>query len=194
MAQCPYNRSRTIFTKMVRRERVEEFIKEHFSRRPLMRATDAYKLLYQGVFGVGHIMGDSAWERLEEEAERIEINDHPWEPLIEDVSADGSMVRVNLRPYLRRSLPIDRLFEAVKESAKGEGDHEDFIVAWTVFRELAEMGVIQVDHKEVEELDVELKEEGSRPRHHSEVYREAYYPAYRVVRREILIKHLEETL
>ena len=157
-----------------------------------MRATDAYKLLYQGVFGVGHIMSDLAWERLEDEAGRIEIEDHPWEPLIEDVSADGSMVRVNIRPYLRRGLPLDRLFEVMKESAKGEGDHEDFLVAWTVFRELAETGAVQVDHREVEELDEELREEGVRPHHHSEAYREAYYPAYRVVRRAILIKQLEE--
>lgn len=176
---------------MASRERVEALIKEHFSRRPLMRATDAYKLLYQGVFGVGHIMSDSAWERLEEEAGRIEINDHPWEPLIEDVSADGSMVRVNLRPYLRKGLLLDNLFEAMKESAKWEGAPEDFLLAWTVFQELAETGAVQIDQKETEELDVELKEKGGRPHHHSEAYREAYYPAYRVVRRAILSKYLK---
>jgi hypothetical protein len=176
---------------MASRERVEALIKEHFSRRPLMRATDAYKLLYQGVFGVGHIMSDSAWEHLEEEAGRIEIYDHPWEPLIEDVSADGSMVRVNLRPYLRKSLLLDNLFEAMKESAKGEGAPKDFLFAWMVFRELAETGTVQVDQNETEELDAELNEKGCRPHHHSEVYREAYYPAYRVVRREILSKYLK---
>ena len=176
---------------MASRERVKALIKEHFSRRPLMRATDAYKLLFQGVFGVGHIMGDSAWEWLEEEAGRIEIYDHPWEPLIEDVSADGSMVRVNLRPFLRRGLLLDSLFETMKESAKGEGVPEDFFLAWTVFRELAETGVVQVDQNETEELDSELNEKGCRPHHHSEAYREAYYPAYRVVRRAILSKYLK---
>jgi hypothetical protein len=176
---------------MASRKRVEALIKEHFSRRPMMRATDAYKLLYQGVFGVEHIMGDSAWERLEEEAGRIKINDHPWEPLIEDVSTDGSMVRVNLRPYLRRGLLLDSLFEAMKESAKGEGAPKDFLLAWTVFRELAETGAVQVDQNETEELDAELKEKGCRPHHHSEAYREAYYPAYRVVRRAILSKYLK---
>ena len=176
---------------MASRERVEALIKEHFSRRPLMRATDAYKLLYQGVFGVGHVMSDSAWEQLEEEAGRIEVNDHPWEPLIEDVSADGSMVRVNLRPYLRRGLLIDSLFEAMKESAKWEDAPEDFLLAWKVFQELAETGAVQVDQNETEELDVELKEKGCRPHHHSEAYREAYYPAYRVVRRAILSKYLK---
>lgn len=177
---------------MVSREKIEALIKEHFARRPLMRATDAYKLLYQGVFGVGHIMGDAAWERLEEEAGRIDLGDHPEEPLIEEVSADGSMVRVNLRPYLRRGLPVERLFTAMKETARGDGEDEDFFSAWAVFRDLVENGVIAVDREDVEELDIELEEEGCRPHHHSKVYRSAYYPAYRVVRRKILKTSLGE--
>ena len=46
---------------MADREKVRALLLEHHERRPLMRGTDYYKLLYQGVFGVGHIMGDGAW-------------------------------------------------------------------------------------------------------------------------------------
>ena len=151
-------------------------------RRPLMRSTDVYKLLYQGVFGVGHIMGEEAWERLQEEVGRIDLEDHLWEPLIEGVSADGSMVRVNLRPFLRRGLSLDSLFKAMKETAVLEGAAEDFLRGWRAFNELMEAGIIAVDKGELERLNRELDEEGIRPRHHSEAYRDAYYPAYRVVR------------
>jgi len=151
-----------------------------------MRATDVYKLLYQGVFGIGHIMGEEAWERLQEEAGRIDPEDHLWEPLIEEISADGSMVRVNLRPFLRRGLPLDRLFKVMKETATLEGVAEDFLRGWRAFNELAESGIIAVDKGELERLNRELDEEGIRPRHHSEAYRDAYYPAYRVVRRDKL--------
>ncbi len=151
-------------------------------RRPLMRATDVYKLLYQGIFGVGHIMGEAAWERLQEEAGRIDPEDHLWEPLIEGVSADGSMVRVNLRPFLRRRLSLDGLFKVMKETAVWEGVAEDFLRGWRDFNELVEVGIIAVDKGELERLNRELDEDGIRPRHHSEAYRDVYYPAYRVVR------------
>jgi hypothetical protein len=168
---------------MVDSERDKGLIQEHFSRRPLMKTTDVYKLLFQGVFGVGHIMGEEAMERLQEEAGRIDPEDHLGEPLIEEITADGSMVRVNLRPFLRRGLPLDGLFKVMKETAV-EGVAEDFLIGWRAFNELVESGVIAVDKGELERLNRELEEDGIRPRHHSEAYREAYYPAYRVVRRD----------
>jgi hypothetical protein len=167
---------------MVNSERVKGLIEEHFARRPLMRVTDVYKLLYQGVFGVGHFMGEAARERLQEEAGRIDPEDHLWEPLIERVSSDGSMVRVNLRTFLRRRLPLDRLFKIMKETAALESMAEDFLSGWRAFNELVEAGIIAVDKGELERLNRELDEDGIRPRHHSEAYRDAYYPAYRVVR------------
>ena len=90
---------------MIDKEGVESLIVEHYDRRPLMRATDLYKLLYQGVFGVGHIMDEGALDWLRAEAEKLDIEENPDEPLLEDVSADGKIVRVNLRPYLRRGSP-----------------------------------------------------------------------------------------
>jgi hypothetical protein len=127
-------------------------------------------------------MGETALERLQEEAGRIDPEDHLWEPLIEVVSADGSMVRVNLRPFLRRGLPLDRLFKVMKETAVWEGVAEDLLRGWRAFNELVEAGIIAVDKGELERLNRELDKDGIRPHHHSEAYNEAYYPAYRVVR------------
>ena len=171
---------------MVDRGRIEELLREHFERRPLMRATDFYKLLYQGVFGVGHIMGDAAWDWLRREAEGLNLEKHPGEPLLEEVSADGSMVRVNLRPYLRRGLPLEGLFEAMKETALRGGSNEQFLEAWEVLKGLAASGDIQIDSGELETLDEELRTGGPSPHHHSETYREEYHPAYRIVRKEFL--------
>ena len=151
-----------------------------------MRAADVYKLLFQGVFGVGHILGEGALKRLQEEAESLDIDDHPAEPLIERVSGDGSIVRVNLRPYLRRGLPLGRLYEAMEETSKDRGSPEKFLFAWSVFQELISSGAMEVDGEEFDSLHQELQEEGPRPHHHSETYRDAYYPAYRVVKRGAL--------
>jgi len=172
------------------RENVEALLKEHVQRRPLMVATDVYKLLYQGVFGVGHILGAGARARLMDEAEAISLTDHPEEPLIEAVSPDGSMVRVNLRPYLRRGLPLESLYEAMLKTAEIEGDPDEFLEAWDIFKELIEDGKTSINRSDVEALDRAIEEEGVRPHHHSEAYREAYYPAYRVMRRDALEKIL----
>jgi len=170
---------------------VENLIRAHFERRPLMRAKDAYKLLHQGVFGVGHIMGDESWAWLKAEAEGLDLEEQPDEPLLEEVSADDSMVRVNLRPYLRRGLPLERLFSAMKKTAGLGGSPRDFLEAWTLFKTLANSGEIGIDKAEMDELDEGLRSGGCRPQHHSDAYRDAYHPAYRVVRRDSLTSVLD---
>jgi hypothetical protein len=171
---------------MADREKVKALLLGHRERRPLMRATDFYKLLYQGVFGVGHIMGDGAWGWLTKEADGLDLDDQPDEPLVEAVSADGAMVRVNLRPYIRGGGSIEELFEAMKATAPVEGSPEMFMDAWRVFLGLVDEGLIEVDPGELSLLVEELRLEGVSPHHHSGEYRGAYSPAYRVVRREAL--------
>ena len=167
---------------MADREKVEFLLLEHRERRPLMRGTDYYKLLYQGVFGVGHIMGDGAWGWLTKEADGLDLGAQPDEPLIEGVSADGAMVRVNLRPYVREGRSLEVLFEAMKTTALVEGSPGEFMEAWEVFVGLVEEGQIDVDPGELAALVDELRVEGVSTHHHSAEYREAYSPAYRVIR------------
>lgn len=156
-----------------------------------MKATDVFKLLHQGVFGVGHILGEGARRRLKAEAASLSLEDHPEEPLMEAVSWDGSMVRVNLRPYLRRNLPLEGLFDAMEKTAGSLEHPEEFLEAWTVFKELVVSGVFEVDREEFQILEDEVRNDETRPHHHSEAYRNAYHPAYRVVRREALEKALD---
>jgi len=164
---------------------VEGLIRSHLKRRPHMRATDVYKLLYQGVFGVGHLLGESARQRLRDEARALNLDDQPEEQLIEVISADGSMLRVNLRSFLRRRLPLDKLFSAMEESSHEEGEVGDFLEAWGVFKHLVESGDLTFEKGEIEELDRQLEGGGCPPQHHSEVYRRTYKPAYRVVRTSV---------
>ena len=171
---------------MVDRGSLEALLEEHFERRPIIWATDFYKLLYQGIFGVGHIMGEGAREWLREEAEGLDLEEQPYEPLLEEVSADGAMVRVNLRPYLRRGLPLVGLLSAMKETSKVVGSQEEFMEAWAVFKEMVLSGRLYVDEEGLESLDEELRREGCRPHHHSDAYRKVYHPTYRVVTRESL--------
>jgi len=162
-------------------EELAGLVAEHHSRRPLMRAADWYKLLYQGVFGVGHILGEGSYASLVEEAERVRDLGLRDEPLLERVSPDGSMVRVNLRPYVRVGGSLEALDGAMRASSSLRGEPKAFIRLWRRFKAVALERGLGLDDGEVCELDDVLAERGPVAMHHTAEYREAYYPAYRVV-------------
>ncbi len=166
-------------------EKFRAFLVEHLRMRPRMEVRDVYKLLYQGVFGVSHIMGEKAWERLMEESERVAPMDHVDEPLVEPVSVDGRFVRVNLRPYIRLGGDLRALYRAMLESSEHVGDPSEFVSLWGMFKEAAVELELDFDDETIRLYDRSLDEAGPEPRHHSAEYREAYYPAYRVVMRRI---------
>ena len=153
----------------------------HFEKYPKAQPRDFYKLIYQGVFGVGHIISDKAKDYLFEEAHRVDLGDYPNRLLVESVSPDGSVVRVYLRPFLRKKLSLDGLFWVMQRSAKRKGDDAQFIDLWNVLSGMVDSGEIPLDQKIFEELNSTIESDGLKPMHHTEPYRDAYYPAYRVV-------------
>jgi hypothetical protein len=172
---------------MVSWRRVAELVGEQKAARPEMRARDVYKLLYQGVFGVGHIMGPGAWDYLQGEASSIDPKDQPSDPLLESVSLDGSIVRVNIRPFMRENYPLNKLMEAMRQSDIA-GNPAAFLEAWDAFAELVWSGHLDFEHNEVDTINKALDRAKPQPMHHTQQYRDAYHPAYRVVRRrEILL-------
>jgi hypothetical protein len=154
---------------------------EHLIRRSEAQPRDFYKLLFQGVFGVGHIISDRAWDILVEEAGRIDLGDHLDDPLFEPVSPDGLMVRVNLRQYLNMGGDLETLFRVMMESGKVQGDVEVFLEYWGQFKKLVSEGKLAYSQRDIQRIDDVIKRDGVKPMHHTEAYREAYYPAYRVV-------------
>ena len=114
--------------------KVISLIKEHIKKYPCIEATDVYKLLYQGVYGVKHIISEKAWDRLIEEADRISLEEYLDEPLIESVSPDEDFIRVNLRPYIRKGLSLRALYNTMRESSKEKGDTKKFISYWKTFK------------------------------------------------------------
>lgn len=162
-----------------------KFIKMHVERYPRAQPGDVYKLIFQGVYGVGHIITGKAMSYLREEAVRIPLEGYQGRPLIEPVSPDGSMVRVNLRPFLRMDLSLEGLFRVMMASADVEGDDERFIELWGVFVGMAEKGDITMEPDRIKGVQEAIDTKGIKPMHHTEPYRQAYYPAYRVVRLDL---------
>jgi hypothetical protein len=166
--------------------KVAELVAVHKSMRPEMRARDAYKLLYQGVYGVGHLMGPGVWDYLQREAKSLDVKDQPGESLMESVSVDGSVVRVNLRPFIAKDYPLTELMDAMRNS-EIKRKPSDFLELWDDFIQLVLSGRLDFDQEEVSNVNKSLNRDKPQPMHHTQQYRDAYHPAYRVVlKREVL--------
>jgi hypothetical protein len=160
---------------------------------------DIYKCLHQGEFGVAHTVDDPDRFRDRLYHELLGIRPKSDEPVMENVSIDGTIMRVNLRPY--RALFANDTHKAcdlltaacLKSAAVPKGNSERFRMLMYGFRELNKTGELvagnvvytfpseMVDRffEEVRDLARRL---GEIPVFsHSPVYRRLNSPSYRVV-------------
>ena len=160
-------------------------LKYHQQTKENFSIQDAYKLIYQGGFGVAHILQipERAKQYLVKEMESIEGTNK--EPLIENISVSGELVRINLRPFKKSGRSVEKLFEIMIRSAKEtNGDLEKFLTQWGEFKQAVINGRLKFNIQELEKFDQKVKAENYPAVHHSPEYREANKPAYRVVKKE----------
>ncbi len=158
--------------------------RSHFARYPAMQTGDAVKLCYQSAFGGGHLITDPAraLARIRRERQEIKVyrNDLP---LFEDIG--NGMVRLNLNAAGAQALTDDvilRLFSssAVRAAAR-RGNTERFENALSCLTALAETEECPFDADALSVYLLEYRAAGSPAVHHTEVYNDAYHPAYRVM-------------
>lgn len=152
--------------------------------RPKFEIQDAYKLLYQGNLGIDHIMSDTvaAKEYLEYEISSIMESEFPGEPLIENISMDTTMVRINLRPFKRLGLDTEKLWRTlVLSAAHYPKVEEKFVHTWTLYVNLCKKEVLPFSFEKVRLFDEQMRDNNYRSAHHSNEYTDTYKPAYRVV-------------
>jgi hypothetical protein len=149
-----------------------------------------YKLLFQGCFGGDHFMTDTSAARryLLEELSGLD-SVAAGDPLVERISGNGTIVRVNLRPFVRLGLPADSLLKVMLLSkSANRPDTVEFLSWWNNFTALVRYGIIPPAPGDLAGLDAQILRGEIGPLHHSASYAAAYKPAYRVVLREQLEK------
>jgi hypothetical protein len=152
-----------------------------------MAPCDFYKLLYQGVRGSEHIIAspESFTERLLEEWNELDLAGG--DPLWESIRPDGSLLRLNLRPFKVAGGRLDELVTACLETGgRRWGTLSELQQAWECFITTCRDGYwpgLSMD--DVETFTSMLKENGFPPVHHSEYYQSLYRPAYRLLAADI---------
>jgi hypothetical protein len=154
-------------------------------RYPAMQIEDLYKLVYQATLGNEHLMTDSAMvhDYLIQELESVRADSA--EPLLEEISPDGAVVRLNLRPFKARHGDHHALFRAMMQTARTfQKSPERLEQRLGDLEQMAGSGAIPFDANSVKSYFRAMREKGYPAVHHSNAYKEKYSPAYRIILRK----------
>ena len=163
-------------------EELEKILLRHARRYPAMEPTDAVKLIYQNEFGGGHLIRDPQAALNYLRREYAAVASAPESPLAEDIG--GGITRIFLAALPETEL--ERLWQCFLLSAETHrGSMDSFLSKLALLRAVTFQGSMPFS---MEALDAYLKEyqkAGFPMVSHSEAYRRAYAPAYRVVRKDL---------
>lgn len=151
---------------------------------PNIRIEDAYKWTYQATRGGEHAMPDRAsaakwldseWRSMGDESE----NENEWVPLC----PGGEIGRLNLRPFKSRGGKMDDILDSFLASSREyKSEPKAFTDAWVELgTRLKQQAAGSLTHKEWLRLDGEMKKKSYPAVHHSEQYKRANKPAYRII-------------
>jgi hypothetical protein len=168
-------------------QRLHRILADQIARYPLMEIQDLYKLLFQAVNGSEHAISslDAARSWLTQELENLP--EGPIEPAIDVISPDDSIVRVNLRPFIRSGGDPPSLLNAfVRTASEYRGKREMLWLYWSFAERLAEDGELPFKQDDMQAFYKRVEEDDFPAVHHSSRYEDAYRPAYRVIKKEYL--------
>ena len=161
-------------------EELKKILKAHAAKYPAMEPTDAVKLIYQNEFGGGHLIADRqrCLEYLRREYEAV--FDPEAELTVEPIG--NGLVRVMLAGLRETGYSYEQLGEDFIRSASAHpGDQNSFLRKLEVLKILTEEGLFSFDSKQLADYLTEYMEKGCPAVSHSNAYRQAYQPAYRIV-------------
>ena len=168
---------------------IEDILAAHFAAYPQMTPQDAVKLLYQHEFGPEHMIADEEKALRTLEKETAALSPAQNEPLY--VPIGNGLCRLNLRPCLAKRIPNDFICRLFCDTARRvQGDKHRFEGHLRALSRMAEKDETPFDAAELDLFLILYREKGCPAVHHSDRYRAAYAPAYRVV----LQKRLKDAL
>lgn len=150
------------------------------ARYPQAQAQDLVKAMYQTEFGCGHFVDENGPGM---EFLRRELAGCAAVPELAEALSDD-FVRVHIGAMAQHGLAPETLFKLFALSAKQPcGDGENFRARLDALEKAVENGEIPVDIGETRAFLAQYRAAGCPSTHHSDIFRAAYAPAYRVVLR-----------
>lgn len=173
-------------------ETLEQILWDHAKKYPLMQPVDAVKLIYQNVYGGGHLIRDpEACLRMMGQ-EYAATPQEPGAPLLEWIG--NGMARVMLNALAASGYSIEQLgWDFIRSAREPMGDRQEFLRKLEILRKVTAAGAFSFGSGDLEVYLAEYRQAGYPMVSHSDRYRQAYKPAYRVVALRLLPETLTRT-
>lgn len=160
-----------------------EILRKHAKKYPLMQPCDAVKLIFQNEFGGGHLIKDPEKSLEMLRREFSEVEKEPGAELYEYIG--NGISRVNLSAIYESAYPLEALNRDFVSSAENrKGSLDSFLNKLSAVSSEFEKIGFGFEKAEFEAYICEYKAAGCPMVSHSEIYRKAYKPAYRVVEKK----------
>jgi hypothetical protein len=163
-------------------EKLFQLLQFHLDNHEGIAVQDIYKCIYQGVRGAEHLLTNpqAAQDFLKNEWHDIEAQ--PEVMLIEPVSIDMTVFRLNLSPYKAMDGTWEHVWDIFERSAHHFISIPDRLAElWQEFVTLCEFRKLPYPIEEVMEFSQFLINNNYPVYHHSQRYKEKNKPAYRVI-------------
>jgi hypothetical protein len=149
---------------------------------PNLEIQDLYKLAYQAAMGNEHILSDTLAVRKYLEEELASIDTLSEEPLIEYLTSDSSIARVNLRALKALKMNSKKLLKAMVQTAKSVKPSTDLLRQyWKDIESLGEEGNLPFTKEELSSYFNDIEQNKLPSVDHSKAVEGTYHPAYRIV-------------
>lgn len=157
-----------------------DHLREQLQKHPVMQPQDVVKLCYQAAFGAEHLLKDPdrAKAYFDQEYALVEAKDMP---LYEWISPQ--VCRMNLCAWKQTGMPAEWLWRMFADTASVAGGSKEVFLEYLKEAQLAvEQGETEFSPEQWNTYLVQYQEAGMPSVHHSQTYRDAEQPAYRIVR------------
>lgn len=160
-----------------------DLVLRHYNRYPLMQAEDFHKLLFQATRGPVHSLHHLEKAReyfFQEWGNTISTTSNT--PLFEDISLHTPLYRVHFEPLKGQGVQPELVWEFFLETSKTFAENlSQYKFALQEFLKITKSPSLHWIEKDFMILWEEVKENSLCIPTHSEIYRSAYQPHYRIV-------------
>lgn len=165
---------------------LQHILSLHAQRYPAMEVRDYVKLLYQSEFGPGHpVSPEESLEALG--AEFSLAAEESYAPAYAVEALGGGLCRSHLDPRLLTGEDLPLLSRCLTLSSQPRGTLAGLWRKLGTLSAMAWSGELPLDPRELELFLSLYDSQGCPPLHHSQSYREAYRPHYRVMDRDLAL-------
>lgn len=174
---------------------VTEAIDRQIAHFPHSTLQDIYKSFYQDRFGPGHMIKDTASFRAYTLSElAFAATDEVPNPYYEPVGAQGRFVRVYLRCVNEGLISGQLLMDAFLRSTQVSQPTSSWLKEWELIVARMEESGLVLPHWEEDKPAFFEAARINAAVHHSEAYRDAYHPHYRIIERGIFEEEIKPFL